>query len=549
MKNIHTYLRSYTRLLLTISAFLVIGICQLIAQESTDEFINHADIFSQEKEGYTIEEILDSLKTKLDEARLKKDTADILDKLIRVSYIQGNKAEYNESYDGYWEALILAENTQNRKAESNIYYGLGWLYSLYGRASISSDYFNKALRMQKSLNTLGEISSQPIIDIYYALASINRKFGNTQIARLYLDSCIVVRKLSSDDGNIPFIDAENGYLLIQEGRVNEAKRILERVESNFQTLDPTYLVILYPHLAKTNEFLGEYQKAEKLFLGAIEIANKFHSHLDLLPQIYEDLANLYVKMNNHRKAYELLSISKKLNEQQFGGRSVSNQGLLEIKDNYRIEKTKQDLLIQNQRLAQLEQESEIARLENFVLYSTIIFLVVLSFVIYRFLRTRYKAEKKLLSQQRRLEQEKAREVLEIKNKELTASAIQAIEREELLEEIKGELTLLKKNTDNKDVGRLVKNIDHRTSKSWEEFELRFTSVHDEFYKNLMSKFPKLSQNDHKLCALIKLNFSSKDMARLMGISIESVHTTRYRLRKKLGLERHENLEDFIAKKV
>ena len=82
--------------------------------------------------------------------------------------------------------------------------------------------------------------------------------------------------------------------------------------------------------------------------------------------------------------------------------------------------------------------------------------------------------------------------------------------------------------------------------NWEEFEARFISVNKGFYERLKAKYPKLTQGDLKLCALIKLNFSSKDMARLMGISVESVHTTRYRLRKKLGLNREDNLTEFIT---
>ena len=57
----------------------------------------------------------------------------------------------------------------------------------------------------------------------------------------------------------------------------------------------------------------------------------------------------------------------------------------------------------------------------------------------------------------------------------------------------------------------------------------------------------LKQTDLKICALVKLNFPSKDMAKLLGISVESVHTSRHRLRKKLGLERNDNLEEFINK--
>ncbi len=83
-------------------------------------------------------------------------------------------------------------------------------------------------------------------------------------------------------------------------------------------------------------------------------------------------------------------------------------------------------------------------------------------------------------------------------------------------------------------------------RNWEEFEARFVSINQSFYRRLQEKFPQLSQRDLKLCALIKLNFSSKEMAKLLGISVESAHTSRYRLRKKLNLTREVNLTEFIA---
>ncbi|MGD1893539.1 MAG: helix-turn-helix transcriptional regulator [Cyclobacteriaceae bacterium] len=117
----------------------------------------------------------------------------------------------------------------------------------------------------------------------------------------------------------------------------------------------------------------------------------------------------------------------------------------------------------------------------------------------------------------------------------------------MLAEVKGELLKQKQEPNPRDISKLVSNINVSNSQNWEEFELRFLSVNEGFYGRLQESFPGLSQHDHKICALIKLNFSSKDMARLLGISVESVHTTRYRLRKKLGLDRKINLEDFIAK--
>ena len=80
---------------------------------------------------------------------------------------------------------------------------------------------------------------------------------------------------------------------------------------------------------------------------------------------------------------------------------------------------------------------------------------------------------------------------------------------------------------------------------WESFNLRFTEVNGNFYDRLREKHPELSNTEFKHCALIKLNFGTKEMARILNIEPHSVHISRSRIRKKIGLERSESLEKYI----
>ncbi|RED95237.1 tetratricopeptide repeat protein [Marinoscillum furvescens] len=473
-----------------------------------------------------------------------RDTLQAVKGLSDAAYARAHMAKYSQSYDMYWEALLLAEAADCPLCEAIVYRGLGWLYSFYGKSSMSASYFKRGIHLYKTaLNEPDKI--QILLDNYYALATIYRRNNQLDVASQYLDSCSAIIN-SLPDGHPRWIEAERGYILYKRGDVQAALDKLNVVEGYFTEFDPSYLIILYPFLGEIHKDLGNLKKAESYYLQTLKLAETYRSHLDLVPEIYEGLSGVYFAQKEFRKAYKNLQLAKSQHEAQFSVRSEGNQGLLEIKDTYRKEKERQANLIKEQRLAQLEQENRISELKLIILISTIVFLIVLGFLIYRYIRSKFKAEKRLLNHQRALELEKANEVLAIKNKELTASALHALEREELLSEIKNELLELKKKSDNKEVGKLVRSIDLNTHKSWEEFEIRFLAVHDGFYNRLREKFPKLTQSDHKLCALIKLNFSSKDMARLLGISIESVHTTRYRLRKKLGLQRSDNLEDFIA---
>lgn len=62
---------------------------------------------------------------------------------------------------------------------------------------------------------------------------------------------------------------------------------------------------------------------------------------------------------------------------------------------------------------------------------------------------------------------------------------------------------------------------------------------------MKSLHPELTSSDLKLCAYLRLNLTSKEIAPLLNISVKSVEIKRYRLRKKMNLDRNENLTDYI----
>ncbi|HNP98308.1 MAG TPA: LuxR C-terminal-related transcriptional regulator, partial [Bacteroidia bacterium] len=80
-----------------------------------------------------------------------------------------------------------------------------------------------------------------------------------------------------------------------------------------------------------------------------------------------------------------------------------------------------------------------------------------------------------------------------------------------------------------------------------DFNVQFESINKNFYERIRQAYPDISPNDLKVCALIKLNLSIKEMAGILNISPDSVKTARYRLRKKLQLNSEDNLTEFILK--
>jgi PAS domain S-box-containing protein len=142
------------------------------------------------------------------------------------------------------------------------------------------------------------------------------------------------------------------------------------------------------------------------------------------------------------------------------------------------------------------------------------------------------------------------EIVESKKKELTSSALRLIQISELNNSLISEFEKIKLQT-SRDISEMIQQTISKyslnTGKSfWNEFESRFENVHESFYINLSKLYPCLSPGEKRLCALLRLNLTSKDIATLIYQNPQSVDMARYRLRKKLNLKQDENLNEFLT---
>jgi DNA-binding NarL/FixJ family response regulator len=123
------------------------------------------------------------------------------------------------------------------------------------------------------------------------------------------------------------------------------------------------------------------------------------------------------------------------------------------------------------------------------------------------------------------------------------------EKSEAMKDIEGELKLLKTRLPDEQVEKFSKvlQLNIHTDDDWEFFKKAFEEVYPRFFGALRYSYPELTPAELRLSALIKLKLSIKESAAVLGISLDSVKTARYRLRKKLMLHEEENLEEFIAR--
>lgn len=144
----------------------------------------------------------------------------------------------------------------------------------------------------------------------------------------------------------------------------------------------------------------------------------------------------------------------------------------------------------------------------------------------------------------KLRNDKLRQDIESKNRELAASTMSIIKKNEFLNNIKKELSDVKDQSLVKPVIKIIdKNLNNHSD--WELFQEAFNNADKNFLKKVKEKHPNLTPNDLRLCAYLRLNLSSKEIAPLLNISYKSVEIKRYRLRKKMGLTKNDNLTHHI----
>ncbi len=138
-----------------------------------------------------------------------------------------------------------------------------------------------------------------------------------------------------------------------------------------------------------------------------------------------------------------------------------------------------------------------------------------------------------------------------KSKELTTYAMMLVKKEQEIMEVVQRLKEIYQIPTSKKVENIIREIifslekKSQNNNSWNEFKHHFEEVHSDFFANLTAKYADLTQNDLKICALIRLNMVTKDIAQIVRQSPRTIEVARYRIRKKLKLDNNDNLYTFL----
>ena len=271
-----------------------------------------------------------------------------------------------------------------------------------------------------------------------------------------------------------------------------------------------------------------------------------------------DISKAYAEMRDYENAYKYLEQSRQLSDLVYSEESARQ---------FAIQEAHNSLFAKNQQINQLEQMRDFDTKVKWLLLFLVILLSVLGWVILNRQKLKIKSNRELLQRQEEIllvkeqlintEKENLK-LLELKmeaedrahSKSLTAQTLHVIDKNQMLEDIQAKLkSILEEDPkeQKKRIRNLIKQIDFNFSHDtdWDDFKQTFERVHQDFFKNIQARSGGLTPAEMKLASLMRLNLNSKEIASSLGISMDSLRISRYRLRKKLNLQKDDSLQQFL----
>ncbi|MNX99938.1 hypothetical protein D3C86_1324160 [compost metagenome] len=377
--------------------------------------------------------------------------------------------------------------------------------------------------------------------IFQLLGNIFSHLGQTDSADYYYNRALKERLERKDQVYLPGSLIKAGDIAQKAGRTRESFDYYHKALFYAQQLHNRQAEVSgRVALAKWWQAAGQYDSAYQYIHNAVRIARQL-SDLQFSIAALGTQKDLLIQEGRYREA---LAVTSRIDSiQQVGADWEKEQLVQNLEVQYDIE-------AHQYALSQEKEARQRARRLNYILIGGIICSGILVFIIFHYQRKNQQQQKALFSLQQQnhelqlLQQaQEQQNEIDFKESQLSAMALQISMRNELINELK-DTVAQEPRLNSQQIDKLLhKGITQ--DQEWEEFNMTFESVNKNFQQKLKEKYPEISQNELKICTLIKMNLSIKEMANILNISPDSVKMARYRLRKKLGLKTEDNLASFI----
>ena len=460
--------------------------------------------------------------------------------LLNIGNIYFNNKNFKKAEKFYYDALDNFSLYKNQEAKN---YGFSTVYDNLAMIDLHRENYEQA-------------------EILYLKSYEIRKNNNKVEDLMYSNLGLMSLNMKKRD-----LFKVNSYFSEIQRLFDEGKTSIEN-----DKLEESYLMRNYGYsfslMGKYYQLQNNYQVAIDYYSKALELLNKFPVDL---PVIESDIGECYLGLNKLNKALSiaqnnlnkikgnLFSSEKKRNFKILEGVYIKKKdytNLIRIKDSLLSQASFGSVFKIGEKFNELESnlllnEKRSELTQNKIQYNTYLYILIIGATILFFslisLRLNFNLQKE--------KTEKSQNEKKILENELNHKKIQLINKSNYITQRNKNLNYLldsiEKNKASKTFQDPTKLIQDKikmilnSEKINTRFEQQFEEVYPDFFKNLIFIESKLTQQDLKLCAYLKMNQNTQEIAQLTGSSIRTVESQKYRLKKKLSLEKNNNLITFL----
>lgn len=473
--------------------------------------------------------------------------------LQRMGQICYQLGLFAQSLNYHLQANEVFQSVNNGDLKANNLNDLGLLLLINNQEQNAKQAYQEALAIYRKKK-----DQKGTADTYANFGHLYEKLLDYDSAYYYQQEAMKVFETINDLDGIAFVHENMGSIYEDKEQYEQAyfhfSKALSRFEHNGNT---AMLIDAYNNIGDVHRKSGRYREALYYTRKAEKLSKEIHAY-NRLSSAYRDLGKTYFFLKNSDSTFHYLEQSRALFLNIYTEDSKNQAALLKVL---------YDLDRKDARIAEMGREKKIATILYVASGAVALLLVALAFVVIRNQRQRIRSERRIREKEKtlsetkqqlmetdlinkKLKEEQMKKTLESKAREITSHTLQAIEKNQLLEEVKWSITEIIKSDGRsykKELRKLLNKIHQNFNKDvhWEDFRRVFEGINQDFFQQLQKINPDLSSTDIRLVSLIKLNMNTPDIAALLGISTDSLRVSRYRLRKKLHLEQGKSLTAFL----
>lgn len=509
----------------------------------------------------------------LDESQRNQNSVGSAISYIHLAHIYLRKGEYRTALEYINLAQLINDYLKNSVVEAALYYVKARLFLITGN---TNDASKEAMNALSLFETIGD--SLNLARVYNFLGGVYSEIGDIDKAIQNNQVALTIQK----DLGLKYYNASSysniGVCLLNKGELDSAIMlvntaiVLNNESRNFIWLANNYHLLGLIYRDQSENDSARYYFNESLVThknyGSFSGESSILSALGSLDLHEGDLLNANMHftkakqlavdhglLSHHASAlqglYRIAKYEHKFEEacaflEQFKSLSDSLEKMQNVSLITMLELEKE--VAQNRLLQKfdLEQMALQQRKKNFFIILLVVVIVALAIGIYMILSWHRLRRRKMSVEKEELSRE-----IEYKNKELTLSVMAQVKKNETIQNLVKTLEKGLKGIDileKRKISSLVKELKKQKDDTvWEEFEMRFKNVYNDFYSKLRNDFPDLSLPEIKICAFLRMGLNTKEIASLLYKSQASIEVDRARIRRKMGLTGTKvNLNSFLT---